>query len=296
MKKSLLLTNLLLFTITCFSQSVEMVHTTFSGNNGTYTKTGTSNGKNLYEKNATTKVEWSTANSRWEWIEYSMGTFIIAFNTTDTDEPPCSSCGTCNSWQNPSGGSTTVTGDCATSAPAPIELISFNIQIQDKIAHLIWESASEINNEGFNIEHSLDNRTWETIGFVAGEGTTFEKQNYSFNHNEPARGVNFYRLKQMDYDGNFEYSNVISIDLANGGHQLTISPNPTSTGQFTINFSDSNFESGELEIYDSVGRMVRTQNISIHNTEIQTEDLPKGIYLVNLEVDGQRFLERVIIQ
>lgn len=183
-----------------------------------------------------------------------------------------------------------------TAATAPVEMTKFNASPTNEGILLNWQTVSEWQNEGFEIEHSMNGREWQLINFTKGSGSSFETHDYSYLHKNPLAGSNFYRLKQMDYDGNFEYSNVISIDLANGGHQLTISPNPTSTGQFTINFSDSNFESGELEIYDSVGRMVRTQNISINNTEIQTEDLPKGIYLVNLEVDGQRFLERVIIQ
>jgi hypothetical protein len=111
----------------------------------------------------------------------------------------------------------------------------------------------------------------------------------------PRAGVNYYRLKQMDYDGNFEYSEVVSVHLYVVGSRLSVSPNPVQNRSFNLSFSSDDFESGELSIYDSMGRLVQSQTILNTNTEIQTSDFPKGIYMMNLEVNGQRFLERIVV-
>ena len=97
----------------------------------------------------------------------------------------------------------------------PVELISFSAEsIEGKII-LKWTTATEVNNLGFEIERCAENRNWRTIGFVEGKGTTTEIQHYSFLDNlfEISPGKFYYRLKQIDYDGTFNYSKEVAIEI-----------------------------------------------------------------------------------
>jgi hypothetical protein len=137
---------------------------------------------------------------------------------------------------------------------------------------LQWQTASETNNQGFEVEHSLDNRTWKTLGFVSGEGTTYEKQTYSFLHQKPGRGVNYYRLKQMDYDGVFEYSDVVSVQLAVDSKQLVVAPNPVQNGEVSLFFAESEDENNTLKIFNSMGVLVRSAQLGYNQTTIRVDD------------------------
>lgn len=95
--------------------------------------------------------------------------------------------------------------------PLPVELVSFAASVNNGIVKLVWSTASEINNRGFEIERS-SNGDFGSIGFVSGAGTTTQGQSYSFS-DKVADGVYSYRLKQFDFDGTFTYSNVIEVDV-----------------------------------------------------------------------------------
>lgn len=178
----------------------------------------------------------------------------------------------------------------------PIELFSFTALRRNEYVQLEWITVTEINSDLFEIEHSRDGILYEKVGEVTAAGFSSSELNYDFLHKNPVKGLNYYRLKQLDYDGAFEYSDIVSVQFLEGGRQLAVYPNPVFGGPFTLSLSDSNFELAELSIYDSVGRLVQSQTILDTNTEIQTGDFPKGIYLVSMEVDGLRFLERVVVQ
>ena len=85
--------------------------------------------------------------------------------------------------------------------------------LSDKII-LTWSTASELNNKGFYIERSADGRNWVEIGFVEGSGTTTQLNHYSFSDKNVAGLKLFYRLKQIDYDGSYSYSNIVEINIA----------------------------------------------------------------------------------
>ncbi|MFQ3596987.1 MAG: hypothetical protein SNJ66_01460, partial [Chloroherpetonaceae bacterium] len=93
----------------------------------------------------------------------------------------------------------------------PVELTSFTARKTAQGVELAWQTASEQNNAGFEVERKSEGATWNTLGFVRGNGTTTEAQSYSFLDNS-ASGKVQYRLKQVDFDGQFEYSNIIEVD------------------------------------------------------------------------------------
>ena len=91
----------------------------------------------------------------------------------------------------------------------PVELLSFEGFSQKNSIFLDWSTATEINNDGFYIERSSDIENWEDIDFINGNGTSLEKQFYQYEDQSPLFGANYYRLKQMDFDGKYEYSNCL---------------------------------------------------------------------------------------
>ncbi len=93
----------------------------------------------------------------------------------------------------------------------PVELISFTaIAEKDKVL-LQWRTETEVNNYGFDVERSVDGNYWDKIAFIQGYGNSNAPKNYSFSDNYPPFGKIYYRLKQVDNDGKFEYSNLVNI-------------------------------------------------------------------------------------
>lgn len=170
--------------------------------------------------------------------------------------------------------------------PLPVELISFYAHKENDLLNLKWTTASEINNEKFEIEESNDSRKFQKIGEVKGNGTTTEQQKYSFKIKDPKNGISYYRLKQIDFDGKFEYSNIISVSITNHD-EISISPNPTK-GIIRLN----NFSEGEIKIYDTSGKILK--ELKIRDQEIDISDLPKGILFVQLITKTKNTVKRIL--
>ncbi|RKY93328.1 MAG: hypothetical protein DRQ13_09595 [Ignavibacteriae bacterium] len=136
------------------------------------------------------------------------------------------------------------------SDPIPVELTSFAASVSDENVTLNWSTATETNNQGFNVERNAGSG-FEKIGFVAGFGTTTETHSYSYNDNSLEVGTYTYRLKQVDYDGTFEYSDVVEVDvLAPDVFALEQNyPNPFNPST-TINFSLAADSKVSLKVFD----------------------------------------------
>jgi photosystem II stability/assembly factor-like uncharacterized protein len=174
----------------------------------------------------------------------------------------------------------------------PVELISFIGNLVDGNILLNWSTATETNNRGFEIERKTVNYQWEKIGFVPGHGTTAEKQYYSFIDESISPGNYQYRLKQIDYSGTFEYSDIVEVIVGiptkfSLGQNYPNPFNPTTTIAFTI--SDVRFTI--LKVYDVLGNEVATLvNEELPASEYEIEwnasDLPSGIYFYQLQVSS----------
>ncbi len=113
------------------------------------------------------------------------------------------------------------------NVPLPIELTSFEGNTLDnKSNQLTWQTTSETNNSGFEIQRSKYGEDWQTLAFVEGKGTTNEKQSYEYIDRFPEKGVNYYRLKQLDHDGASSYSDVVAVALESAGLTQAFYPNP----------------------------------------------------------------------
>ena len=163
----------------------------------------------------------------------------------------------------------------------PITLNSFSGYNTPDNNLLQWQTASESQNKGFDIEASKDGVRFEKIGFVAGNGTTNTRQDYSFK-DEGHSGVTYYRLKQLDFDGGFEYSKIISI-VRKDEKTVSVFPNP-SAGVFTI----TGMEDMEGETFTLMNIMGQTTSINIQNTgQFDMSAYPSGMYYLRVERSGQ---------
>lgn len=181
----------------------------------------------------------------------------------------------------------------------PVELIYFNAVLKDKAINLNWSTASEQNNLGFDIQRSNDGRSWETLDFVPGRGTTSETIHYSFEDAQPLRGYNYYRLKQMDFDGQFEYSEVVTVLFDGGKDELMkVFPNPSS-GLFKVGLSNPHGEKAFIKLFDSTGGLIWTKQFNNAEAELYWEkefDLPqREVYLLVTQVGTHTETQKVVI-
>ncbi|MBK6913941.1 MAG: hypothetical protein IPH11_09835 [Ignavibacteriales bacterium] len=193
----------------------------------------------------------------------------------------------------------------------PVELTSFTATVTQNSVSLNWQTATEINNSGFEIERkqvgspqsSVGNQDWRVIGFVPGFGTTTEPKNYSFVDENLPSGKYQYRLKQIDFDGTFEYSNTVEVEISSPT-EFTLEQNypnpfnPTTKIKYTIPTVTLSLSKGDvyvtLKVYDVLGNEVATlvneqQQPGTYEVEFNAgkkKKLSSGVYYYQLRVGG----------
>jgi len=181
----------------------------------------------------------------------------------------------------------------------PVELVSFSASSENNFTQLLWRTASETNNEGFEIQRSTDGKNWNELAFVPGYGNTQEEQSYTYTDERPLPGLNYYRLQQMDYDGKSEYSNIVSVEMKNGGSGIHFFPNP-ATGSVTLALETDYSGEATLTLYDLTGKQMKTATLSLEGgafrTDIGLGSLPTGIYMAQVQAGGAQWRERLIIK
>ena len=173
-----------------------------------------------------------------------------------------------------------------TLSSLPVELVKFQANtIDDEQVELIWETATEENNDGFEVQRSTDGKNWEKIDFIQGHGTTLETKNYTLLDENPISGVNYYRLKQVDFDGKYEFSDVINVEVKQLNSQtISFFPNPV---QDELNILNGE---GDATIYNVLGQPVRTLIINTEQYSINTRDLSKGQYILSIQQENGKVI------
>lgn len=187
------------------------------------------------------------------------------------------------------------------TALLPVELIDFNIVSKKKALNLTWQTASEVNNAGFELQRSSDGKNFQNIIFVEGKGNTNEQQEYSYADKELRSGqLYYYRLKQIDYDGRFEYSEVITAKLEGTATTGTFFPNPTATGQTVLSYPALEEGQLNLEVFDASGKQLLIQAHQVvkgeNNLDLNFSDLGSGMFFVRMEQNGQSSYQKLILK
>ncbi len=174
----------------------------------------------------------------------------------------------------------------------PVELISFSAKAIDSQVALSWITATELNNSHFDIEYSQDGVNFRAIDEVIGNGTTQEKQEYSYIHTAPANGANYYRLKQVDFDGAFEYSDIRVVEIERTG-KVVINPS-AAIAEITVQLTETTGDNNQIGIYDMMGRTVLMTNFdgALNTKTLDISNLQKGYYVVRVQAGNQVFTER----
>ncbi|MEM1325594.1 MAG: T9SS type A sorting domain-containing protein [Bacteroidota bacterium] len=183
----------------------------------------------------------------------------------------------------------------------PVELLSFKAETQGESSLLTWATASEINNKGFFIERSENSKAWKELSFVAGAGTTLEQQNYTYTDEQPLTGINYYRLKQVDIDGTFEYSDIVAVTHARKTMDIgEFYPNPSQSGIVNLDHSMTNGDNFSITIFDLTGKLLlqRDNQISHEGGALHFDFsvLTAGIYLVKIDSQGSAVYRKLVIQ
>lgn len=183
----------------------------------------------------------------------------------------------------------------------PVELIKFSAAVIDKSVLLKWQTASEIDNEGFEIEESSDGRKFKKVGAVKGQGTSLIQQDYSFQVSSPVNGVSYYRLKQIDFDGHFEYSKVVSVNLKGENKELgEFYPNPSQSGLVNLDYFAENDEEIMVSVFDMAGKLVfkqtRVKLSGNNNLNFDFSDLNAGIYVLKIGDESNLNYRKLVIE
>jgi hypothetical protein len=182
------------------------------------------------------------------------------------------------------------------AAPLPVKLLSFTAAKKDKSVVLNWQTAAETNNRGFGVERSKDGQTWTEFNFVKATAAYGAGSQYATADNSPAKGMNYYRLKQIDSDGKATYSAVKVVNFNANGATVSIYPNPTR-GRVNVNVSEV---AGKVfySIVQVNGKTVLSGTFTsgTNVNAIDVSALPKGTYLIN--VSGNQFSksEKLMLQ
>ena len=171
---------------------------------------------------------------------------------------------------------------------APVELVFFRGKYENEAIVLAWQTATEKDNDYFLVEYSTNGNLFKTLERVTGKGTSSVTNNYQFQHWQPAAGANYYRLKQVDFDGKFEYSNIVSIVVVQE-EETDIYPNPT-TGSV---FIKGNAPERIVTVTDLAGRVILEKNLSGSNL-VDLSGQPNGVYFIEIQTENQKIVKRVI--
>jgi len=177
---------------------------------------------------------------------------------------------------------------CSTSFP--VELLDFQAQIQGNTTLLTWKTATETNNAGFEVQRSRDGIEWQKIAWQDGQGTTSALHNYVHRDLNPLFGTSYYRLRQVDFDDTFTYSDIVSIRYTRTPVPVSIYPNPVKDKLY-VQTDGQSIES--IFIFDARGKQITT---SLTDDSIDVSGFAKGIYTLKVTVNGEDFCEKIIVK
>ncbi|SIT73696.1 T9SS type A sorting domain-containing protein [Pontibacter indicus] len=183
--------------------------------------------------------------------------------------------------------------------PLPVELVYFTATVRNNQAHLEWLTASELDNDRFEVERSLDARSFEKVGTVKGKGTTSLETKYTFTDRTPVQGTVYYRLKQVDTDGQFAYSNVIAVNAKGLARELATQayPNPFQD-VIKVTLMAPEAQEAVMTIYDMNGRRVVNKDVQldagVNRLELNLEQLQSGMYILKVVGQGIESTTRIM--
>ena len=187
-------------------------------------------------------------------------------------------------------------GTTSSANALPVEFIGVSAEWEGDDGLIKWSTAMEENNSHFIIERTHDGAAWEEIGEVAGAGNSAVVLDYSYIDMQPYSDVNFYRIKQVDFDGKFDYSRTVMLNsmIEHATYKIKMFPNPA---QDVVTLSWNGERSGVVRVLNIAGTEVQRYNVSYQSQlQLNVSTLPNGNYIVDYNGDGGELSERLIVR
>ena len=250
------------------------------------------------------RIIWDSGDNRWEVQLNTNGdadfeTLIHSNTFASAPNPPSLGAGT---WVDETGGTCgglTQFDGSGTQSALPVDFLYFKAETAEEHILLQWGTASEENNDRFDVLYSSNGKSFELLGEVKGNGNKESLSTYSFKVPYQTEGLHYFRLKQIDMDGQHSMSNTLSIDAASIDlpSPISIYPNPNTNGKFILRLRSSdpgisNSSNRKLRyiIYDMTAKALASENISFYavgdRLELDLSSHGKGIFLMKV-VDGK---------
>ncbi|MCX8489867.1 MAG: T9SS type A sorting domain-containing protein, partial [Cyclobacteriaceae bacterium] len=191
-------------------------------------------------------------------------------------------------------------GSTELASALPIQLVKFKGTLEGSIANLSWKTASEVNNDYFEVQRSSDGMEFIGIGKVNGNGITNLASEYFFEDRKLLKGNNYYRLKQFDFDGRSSYSNDIVL-YYDGVTPLNVFlyPNPTNAQNINVELINPSTEYLNIRVFDMTGQVLVQTTINAEDLEsnisLNAEELKAGVYVVEVIQGTQRVTKRLVL-
>jgi Concanavalin A-like lectin/glucanases superfamily/Secretion system C-terminal sorting domain/Calcineurin-like phosphoesterase len=169
----------------------------------------------------------------------------------------------------------------------PVELVNFTAVKEQARVKLSWQTLTETNSSHFEIERSADGRLFEKTGTVTARGYSNLETAYKFYDDSPLNGNNYYRLKQVDRDGRFDYSGIVNVFFGSKGNPMfRVYPNPVNRNSFNLVFSGKISGNVMITVFDESGRQVYKETQPVQNNTMRlTHNLLPGIYIITVQSD-----------
>lgn len=173
----------------------------------------------------------------------------------------------------------------------PVDFGSFLVKGSEQGHEIIFTTLTETENSHFDIQRSTNSQVWENLERLTGAGSTLERQVYNYLDKSPKHGVNYYRIKQVDFDGSFSYSKIVSANWVEKP-RISIYPNPTSD-QLQISGLSSTEQSVQIEVLSMSGKLLLQQQWQ--QASINLQHLPPGMYLLRVRSEQDTLDQRQLI-
>lgn len=182
------------------------------------------------------------------------------------------------------------------SSPLPVTWLYVRGELKSDKSYIDWATANEQDAEKFFIEHSTDGRQFTTAGEVKATGNSSTTKQYQFIHTSPAKGMNYYRIRQVDKNGDFTYSKALHLLYHPDKKELLVAPNPATDQVYVISSTGRNISKAEL--YDLSGKQVFVKQLNpgqqVYSLDIST--IQKGVYILKLYEDTGVTTQRILKQ
>lgn len=193
-------------------------------------------------------------------------------------------------------------GSTEAANPLPVELTTFTGKHENGFNKINWSTASELNNDFFELQRSANGETFTTMGIVQGKGTTSAFSNYLFDDEAPLLGNNYYRLKQVDFNGAIEYSRIILVknEAEDDIFNISVFPNPLAEGTLlNVRSLKDNALEATISVRDLTGRVITSYTVGSETFDERTVDTSNwsgaGIYIIEMTQGKKRVFRRVVV-